>query len=95
MVRVHADSFDVARTQRPPAVEHASLNHRRVPDELAALPGQGVDPTERVLPVVGGHVPLEDLVEQRPRGLERFDVQARRVSGADLGHVRIFTATQR
>ncbi|GAA2495011.1 hypothetical protein GCM10010406_33950 [Streptomyces thermolineatus] len=81
-VRAHADGLDVARPQRPPAVQQPPLDQRGVPDQLGALPHQGVHPAQGVLPVVVVQVPLEDVVEQGPGLVEDGSVQVGGVRGA-------------
>ena len=80
---VHPDALDVARPQRPPAADQPPLDHRRVPDEHAALPAQRMDPAEPMVPVLVGELTREDVVEQGARGAQRPLRQRRRVRRLD------------
>jgi hypothetical protein len=92
-VGAHRDALDVARPQRPPAVEQPPLDHGPVPDQLVAVPHQRVDAAQAVLPVVVAPVVLEDGLEERPRGGELRGGEIGGVGGAELGHPAFAWAT--
>ncbi|KEF03037.1 hypothetical protein DF17_30890 [Streptomyces rimosus] len=63
-VRADADPLHVTAPQRPSGMHHLTLHHRSVPDQLLALPHQGMHTTQGMVPVLVGHVAFEDVVEE-------------------------------
>jgi hypothetical protein len=62
-IRTHRDTFHVSGTQRPTRVDQSPLHHGGMPDQVNAVPCQGMDATEGVLPVLIGHV-VEDVIQK-------------------------------
>jgi len=83
----HADGFHIARPQRAPAMDQASLHEGCVADQLPLLVvGEGMHTSERMLPVGLGHV-VEAAVDQRPRRRELVGRKAAVCASATGGGV--------
>lgn len=71
----HRHGFDVSRAQRPSGVDQSPLDHCTVGYQPLAIEGEGVQPAERVLPVLVPEAALEGLHKERPGGRAGRPVQ--------------------
>ena len=79
--------LDVSGAQRASLMEKAALNDRGVPDERIAVPEESMHATERMLPVVVGHLVPEHHVEQRARCAQRGRFQVGGVADKQISKV--------
>jgi hypothetical protein len=86
-VAADGETFDVAGSYRQIAMEEPALDDGYVPDELAVLVDENVDPPERVLPVLVAERIVERVVEELAHGDEIVPRNVGRVGTGDGDHL--------